>query len=250
MHNAAFRAANLDAVYLPLAAADFNDFSTFADALNLAGASVTAPFKVQAFERADECDAVSRRIQAVNTLKRVNARWLGCNTDVEGFLSPLASAMKLTGKRATILGAGGAARSVAVALTSVGARVTLSARRSEQAQSIAALTAATIGEWPPTRGSWDVLVNTTPVGTAPHGEQAPLPADFPLDGELVYDLIYNPAQTRLLRDAESAGCRTIGGLDMLVAQAQAQFEWWTGLRPGDRVMREAAMARLGLMEKQ
>ena len=93
-------------------------------------------------------------------------------------------------------------------------------------------------------------MNATPVGTTPHDDQSPLPKGFALDGALVYDLIYNPPQTRLLRDAASAGCRTIGGLDMLVAQAQAQFEWWTGQRPGDRVMRDAAMARLGVMEKR
>lgn len=103
MHNAAFRAANLDAVYLPLAAADFADFTTFSEALNLAGVSVTAPFKVQAFELADECDPVSRRMQSVNTLRRAGTKWLGCNTDVTGFLSPLQSAMKLGGQRATVL---------------------------------------------------------------------------------------------------------------------------------------------------
>lgn len=250
MHNAAFKAANLDAVYLPLAAEDFADFTTFAEAINLAGVSVTAPFKVQAFERADECDPVSRRIQSVNTLRRVGTKWLGCNTDVTGFLSPLKSAIKLDGQRATILGAGGAARSVAVALASAGVHVTLSARRPDQARSIAALTSAAIGEWPPPPGTWDLLVNATPIGTTPNTEQSPLPADYRFDGRLVYDLIYNPTQTRLLRDAERAGCRTIGGLDMLVAQAQAQFEWWTEQRPADRVMRDAAVARLGVMEKQ
>jgi 3-dehydroquinate dehydratase/shikimate dehydrogenase len=244
MHNAAFRAAHLDAVYLPLAAADFEDFITFADALNLAGVSVTAPFKVQAFERADECDPVSRRIQSVNTLRRSGTKWLGCNTDVAGFLSPLQAAMRLQGKRATVLGAGGAARSVAVALQSAGARVTVAARREDQARAVAALSGASVGTWPPLAGSWDVLVNTTPVGTAPGIDESPLPAGYPLDGALVYDLVYNPPVTRLLADAERARCQTIGGLDMLVAQAQAQFEWWTEERPADRVMRGAATARL------
>ncbi len=248
MHNAAFGAANLDAVYLPLAAADFDDFTSFAEALNLAGVSVTAPFKVQAFERADECDPVSRRIQSVNTLRRAGARWLGCNTDVTGFLAPLESAMKLNGQRATVLGAGGAARSVSVALASAGVRVTLCARRPEQARTIAALTGAAIGEWPPAPGTWDLLVNATPVGTAPLVDRSPLPAGHPLDGRLVYDLVYNPPLTQLLRDARQSGCQTIGGLDMLVAQAQAQFEWWTDQRPADRVMREAAVTRLGIVE--
>lgn len=250
MHNAAFRATHRDAVYLPLAAADFNDFLTFADAAGLRGVSVTAPFKVNAFENADECDPVSRRIQAVNTLRRDGHRWLGCNTDVSGFLAPLGS-LPSRGARATILGAGGAARSVSVALASSGMQVTVCARRREQAESVAALTGAAVATWPPDPASWDLLVNSTPVGTAPNITESPLPANYAFDrGALVYDLVYNPPHTRLLVDAAKAGCRTIGGLDMLVAQAQAQFEWWTGQRPPDRVMRDAAMTRLGQQADQ
>ena len=250
MHNAAFRAAHLDAVYLPLAAADFDDFTTFADAASLAGVSVTAPFKVSAFERADECDPVSRRIQAVNTLRREGAKWLGCNTDVSGFLAPLQTALK-PGMRATILGAGGAARSVSVALASAGVKVTVAARRMDQARAVAALTGAATTEWPPTPSSWDLLVNATPVGTSPHTDRSPLPDDYLFHiGGIVYDLVYNPPLTRLLAEAGRARCRTLGGLDMLVAQAQAQFEWWTGGRPADRVMREAALARLALQDAE
>jgi shikimate dehydrogenase len=245
MHNAAFRAARLDAVYLPLAAADIDDFMAFADAVGLAGASVTAPFKLDAFERADECDPVSRRIQSVNTLRREGARWLGCNTDVTGFLTPLQSAMQLPGMRATILGAGGAARSVSVALASAGVKVTVAARRVEQAREVAALTGAAAVRWPPDPASWDLLVNATPVGTAPRADQSPLPGDYLFHGGgVVYDLVYNPPRTELIAAAERAGCRTIGGLDMLVAQAREQFKWWTGSRPHDGVMREAALKRL------
>jgi len=244
MHNAAFRSAHLDAVYLPLAASDFDDFMTFANDAGIAGASVTAPFKVNAFESADECDPVSRRIQSVNTLRREGGRWLGCNTDVTGFLAPLQSTMRLTGVRAAILGAGGAARSVSVALASAGVRVTIAARRQDQARAVASLTGAAVSPWPPDPASWDLLVNTTPVGTS-NMQASPLPDNYLFhSGGLVYDLVYNPPHTKLLQDASRAGCRTIGGLDMLVAQAQAQFEWWTGRRPADKVMRDAALARL------
>ncbi len=245
MHNAAFPAAHVDAVYLPLPAADFQDFLAFAEAVGLAGASVTAPYKVNAFEHADECDPVSRRIQSVNTLRREGAKWLGTNTDVTGFLAPLESSMRVRGLRAAILGAGGAARSVSVALASAGMRVTIAARRQDQAQSVAALTGAAVSPWPPDPASWDLLVNATPVGTAPNVGASPLPDGYLFHhGGTVYDLIYNPPTTKLLADATRAGCRTIGGLDMLVAQAQAQFDWWTGQRPADRVMRDAALARL------
>jgi 3-dehydroquinate dehydratase/shikimate dehydrogenase len=245
MHNAAFHAAQMDAVYLPLAAADFADFLQFADAMELVGASVTAPFKVDAFEHAAESDPVSRRIQSVNTLRRDGARWIGSNTDVAGFLAPLERITTLRGKRTTVLGAGGAARAVAEGLTTAGSIVSIAARRADQATRVAHLTGAHVAAWPPAPGSWDVLVNATPVGTYPHVNDTPLP-DPVFDGELVYDLVYNPTQTRLLRDAHAAGCRTLGGLDMLVAQAQRQFEWWTGTRPSERTLREAALGALAL----
>jgi shikimate 5-dehydrogenase len=130
-------------------------------------------------------------------------------------------------------------------LASAGVRVTIAARRQEQAQAVAALTGAAVSPWPPDPASWDLLVNATPVGTTPHVGTSPLPDDYLFHGGgLVYDLVYNPPHTRLLQDAARAGCRTIGGLDMLVAQAQAQFEWWTGRKPPDKVMRDAAHARL------
>jgi 3-dehydroquinate dehydratase / shikimate dehydrogenase len=240
LHNAAFRATRLDAVYLPLAAADFDDFRQFAAEMRIEGASVTAPFKVDAFECAHESDPVARRVGAVNTVQRRGDRWIGCNTDVEGFLTPLGAAMSLRGARASVMGAGGSARAVCEGLASAGARVTVCARRPAQARTLAQLTDATVGEWPPMPGTWDLLVNTTPIGTSPALDDTPLPGG-PFTGRLVYDLVYNPLETRLLRDARAAGCRTIGGLDMLIAQAQRQFEWWTGLRVPERVMREAAL---------
>ncbi len=251
MHNAAFSAAGANAVYLPLAASDYADFLAFADAVGVAGASVTAPFKIDAFQRADECDEIARRMRSANSLRRDGTKWLARNTDAEGFLSPLEPAMRPRspgGGRATVLGAGGAARTVASALAGIGMQVTLSARREEQAREVAALANASVGSWPPGPGSWDLLVNATPVGTAPRTNDSPLPSDFPFDGHLVYDLVYNPPRTRLLADAARQGCRTLGGLEMLVAQAQAQFEWWTGVRPDADVMRAAALQRLDAME--
>ncbi|MGE3189907.1 MAG: type I 3-dehydroquinate dehydratase [Vicinamibacterales bacterium] len=242
MHNAAFRAAGVDAVHLPLAAADFDDFLAFADWAGLAGASVTAPFKIDALERADDCDAVSREVGAANTLRRRGGRWEARNTDVAGFLGPLQDAVPLRGARVTVLGAGGAARAVAVALGSKGARVRVAARRPGAAAAVAALAAGEAVPWPPPAG-WDVIVNTTPVGTWPGVDETPLPGG-PFSGGVAYDLVYAPPETRFLRDAAAAGLATIGGLEMLVAQAGEQFEWWTGQPAPARVMRDAAAASL------
>jgi 3-dehydroquinate dehydratase / shikimate dehydrogenase len=244
MHNAAFAALGLDAVYLPLAAADFEDFRQFAEAMDLRGASVTAPFKLQAFELAGAVDVEGEQARAVNTLRRRDGRWEGRNTDAAGFMAPLvARGEALTGVRATVLGGGGAARSVAMALSHAGARVTVAARRHGQAVEIAARSGAAPAQWPPAPRSWDLLVNATPIGTSPAVDESPLDAAS-LDGRLVYDLVYNPPRTRLLADASARGCDVIGGLDMLVAQAVAQFTWWTGTMPSEAAMRDAALARL------
>jgi shikimate dehydrogenase len=248
MHNAAFGAARIDAVYLPLPAADADDFLTFAHALGVKGASVTIPFKVPLFDRMHEVDAVARRIGAVNTIHAVAGQWIGSNTDAPGFLRPLQDlGVTLKGARASILGAGGAARAVAIALASNGADVCVHARSRERARDVAAGVSARPGPWPPESGSWDLLVNCTPIGMHPKIEETPVAAEA-LTGRLVYDLVYNPRQTRLLREATGAGCQTIGGLDMLVAQAEEQFRTWIGARPPDGVMRDAAIECLSEFE--
>jgi 3-dehydroquinate dehydratase/shikimate dehydrogenase len=246
MHNAAFQAAGIDAVYLPLAAIDADDFLVFAKAFDLKGASVTIPYKVDLARRADEIDATARRIGAINTLRVRDGRVSGVNTDVEGFLSPLA-ALDLAGKRAAVLGAGGAARAAAYGLAEVGAQVAVYARRVEQAAGVAALVGGAHGTIPPSPGSWDLLVNATPAGMFPGVEESPLSAAALRGGGTVYDLVYNPPITRLMLEADRAGCRVIGGLEMLVAQAAAQFRWWTGREPSRDLMRARAAERLTAM---
>jgi len=230
IHNAGFGAAGIDAVYLPLEARDMDDFARFADAVGMRGVSVTAPFKEEMMARVDRMDAIARRVGAVNTVRFDSDGWCGINTDVPAFLEPLDGRMALGGTRATVLGSGGAARAVALALVEKGVAVTVCARNVERAAAVARTFGAVSESMPPTPGSWDLLVNTTPVGTFPDVDVTPIPgATF--DGNLVYDLVYNPRTTLLMAEATASGCDTIGGLDMLVAQAERQFEWWTGRLP-------------------
>ena len=140
--------------------------------------------------------------------------------------------MSLTGVRAPVLGAGGAARAVGRRACARPVRASpLRARRAEAAGAIAESVGYQFGEMPPPRGSWDLLVNATPVGMHPDVDETPVAATARLDGGLVYDLVYNPAETRLLREAARRDARRIGGLDMLVAQAAASSS--TG-GPGQR----------------
>ncbi len=247
MHNAALADAGRNAVYLPLAAADVDDFATFAHAFGLAGASITVPFKVDMFERVEAVSPVARRIGSINTVRVEQGRWMGENTDAAGFLRPLDARVPLGRLRASILGAGGAARAVATALAGRAASVRVHARDRERAEAVARETGAGAGSWPPEPGSWDLLVNCTPVGMHPEIDAMPLPSAA-LTGRYVYDLVYNPRPTRLLREAAARGCTTIDGLDMLVAQAQEQFRLWTGIRPPEAVMRDAALRRLAEFE--
>jgi 3-dehydroquinate dehydratase / shikimate dehydrogenase len=246
MHNAAFRAADLDAVYVPLHAADFDDFLVFADALKVSGVSVTVPFKLDALRAAQNADALARAVGAANTLRRTAVGWEATNTDVQGFLDPLDAVYpgSLKGSRAAVLGAGGAARAVVIALVSRGVDVTIHARRETQAAAVGAACGAGVGEWPPPAGSWDLLVNCTPLGGPSARNESPLPHG-PFTGRMVYDLTYGESESPLLRDARAAGCLTLDGLPMLVAQAERQFEWWTGSRPVDGVMKAAVANRSG-----
>src|SRR5688572_23719816 len=242
MHNAAFRDAGVDAVYVPMVASSADDFTIFATALGVQGVSITIPYKVDLFNRADEVDDLSRKVGAVNTYRRDALRWQARNTDVSGFLTPLKGRLDLRGARATILGSGGSARAVAVALASAGSAVTVYGRNRGKARDVAALAGGTAAAFPVAPGSWDLMVNTTPVGMMPGIEETPFEGVF--DGRIVYDLIYNPMETRLLKEAAAAGCETLGGLDMLVAQAEDQSEWWLGRRPPAGLMRQAALGSL------
>jgi 3-dehydroquinate dehydratase/shikimate dehydrogenase len=249
MHNAAFAASRFDAVYLPFPAANAEDFMKFWGALGIKGASVTIPFKVALFGLMDEVYAVARRIGAINTIRNVDGRWIGGNTDASGFLAPLRDRVELNRARVAVLGSGGAARAVAVALSSSNSQVTIYGRDAAKARDVAMTASAGFGTMPPPAGSWDLLVNCTPVGTYPNVNETPIDPSL-LTGQHIYDLVYNPTQTRLMRDAAKAGRQTIGGLEMLVAQAHEQYEWWFGSKPPAGVMREAALKRLAEFMRQ
>ena len=197
MHNAGFEAAGLDAVYVPFEATDADDLMTLADALGVAGLSVTAPFKESILGHLRHVDALGRQVGAVEHGAR---GWGGLGRAEHGCarlsLAPLDAHGDVGGVRSTVLGAGGAARAVAVALASRGGRVTVCARRPERAAGVARLADGTVGTLPPRPGSWDLLVNTTPVGTAPGVTATPVPAASLCGGRTVYDLVYNPGRTR------------------------------------------------------
>lgn len=242
LHNAAFEAEGLDAVCVPFDAQDLNDFMSVAQAFDVEGVVVEAPFAREAWARASALDPDARRTQVVTSLKREDVGlWSGRNTTVSALLAAL-GATGLAGKRAAILGGGNAARAAACALGSRGARVTVHARREALARRVAELVDGGVGAWPPPAGSWDVLVNATPVGAWPDVDVSPVEA---ATGELVCDAVCAPPETKLVRDARARGVRVVDGATLLVAQAAADFAWWTDLEAPAAAMGTAAARTLG-----
>ena len=171
--------------------------------------------------------------------------WEATNTDVPGCLAPLDVAYPgdLSASRVSVLGAGGSARAVIVALLARGARVTVHARRREQVDVLVGDLGVAAGSWPPEPGSWDLLVNCTPLGGGDMRGESPVPGG-PFHGQMVYDLTYGRGASRLVAEARAAGCLALDGLPMLIAQAELQFAWWTGQAAPTGVMEQAARTRL------
>ncbi|HEX5706859.1 MAG TPA: shikimate dehydrogenase [Pyrinomonadaceae bacterium] len=254
MHNRAFAARALNAVYLPFEVTDVEAFvrrmvrpRTREFQWNLRGLSVTAPHKAAILPLLDGITPRARAIGAVNTVVvRQDGELHGDNTDAEAFAAPIRELTELRDERVAVLGAGGAARGVAWSLRELGARVTVFARDIERARALAAdfdaeaapLEGASLGKFV-------LVVNATPLGTRGPLEALTPATSAQLGGaRFAYDLVYNPTDTSFLREARAAGCETVGGLSMLVAQAVEQFKLWTGEDAPSEVMRSAARKKL------
>ncbi len=241
MHNAAFAALGIDAVY---AAFDvpperLGDAVRGARALGIRQLAVSIPHKVAVMEHLDEVDATARQIGAVNTVTRQGDRLIGSNTDWIGAIQALERERKLAGTRAVVLGAGGAARALVYGLVERGAEVVILNRTPARAQRLAEEFSAagygalsTLGDHP-----CDVLVNTTSVGL--RSDESPVdPAALPKTA-LVMDSVYDPIETRLLRDAKQRGAQTLSGKWMLVYQAAEQIRLWTNREASVDILSQA-----------
>ena len=209
----------------------------------ITGLNVTIPHKQNVIPLLDELTPTAQAIGAVNTIYRHGEKLIGENTDAAGFLSDLKKNIgnwKLgIGKLALVLGAGGAARAVIYALLHDGWQVTLAARRIEQAGQLAnsfthyKLQVTSYETFQPSNlPTFNLLINTTPVGMSPNIEASPLPENIVLNkNTVVYDLVYNPRETKLVKDARANGLQATTGLGMLIEQAALAFEIWTGCNP-------------------
>jgi shikimate dehydrogenase/3-dehydroquinate dehydratase type I len=245
VHNAALQALRLDYRYLPFEATRLAEFLPLASDLRLTGLSVTLPHKEAILPHLDGLDETARRVGAVNTVVKVWNRLEGRNTDVEAALRPLRRRLTLRGARVALMGAGGAGRALLCGLADEGARVTVFNRTPGRARTLARSFGARHLPWDRLRRfPCDVLINATSVGLAPESEQSPLPVSW-IAAPWVYDIVYNPPLTKLLREARVRGHRVIGGVEMFVEQAAAQFTLFTGRQAPLELMRRTALSVLG-----
>jgi shikimate dehydrogenase len=251
MMEKAFAAAGLDWRYLTLEVPPeaLADAMRGLRALGLRGANFTIPHKVAVLEYLDELSPAAERMGAVNCVHRVGDKLVGENTDGKGFLQSLREFGDPSGKRVAIVGAGGAARAIAVELALAGiSHLTVVNRSEDRGRALAALLREkTSAEADFVRleaeyavpANADILINATSVGHSDAQARVPVAVDSLRPELIVADVIFNPPRTWLIRTAAERGCRTLDGLGMLVNQAVISFKIWTGVEPDAGVMREA-----------
>jgi 3-dehydroquinate dehydratase/shikimate dehydrogenase len=228
MMNAAFRRETVNAVFLALQAKSLKDLLACVNDIPIRGMSITMPFKEEIVAALANSDPLTRQIGACNTVVRgQDGKLYGFNTDVAGIVVPLEQRMNLNGKRVLVMGAGGAARAAVFGLKSRNAEVFVSNRTPERAQALARQAKAKyLKRADLAKSSFDVIINATSVGMN-DPKHSPL-EDKELNAQYVFDLIYVPAETKLLKMAKAKGLQTIAGLEMFVQQGARQFEIWTG----------------------
>jgi shikimate dehydrogenase len=264
MHNAAFEKTGLDYLYVPFQVRkeDLRQAIEGVRALNIRGLNVTIPHKVAVIPYLDEIDTLAEDIGAVNTIVNEDGYLKGYNTDATGFLQALkAFKIRPERKKVVILGAGGAARAISFILADRSSLLTLLNRHLSPAQKIAdnlgnlfrtAVIAQELNRenLEAALSEADILVNTTSVGMKPFNNQSPVPVTLLSPNQVVFDAVYNPWKTKLLRGAEKRGVQVISGLEMLVWQGAKAFELWTGQPAPVEIMRETAIKVLSIKEKR
>ncbi len=247
VHNRAFQTRRMDAVYLPFLVKpiQLKDFFAFADKMPLAGFSVTIPHKQKVIRYLDSVDPLAKRIGAVNTVWKKAGRWRGTNTDAEGVTVPLSKKLRLAKASILIVGNGGAARGAAFALAEAGAQLSLTGRNIDRVRALAKICGGEpLAPEQTLQRRFDAVVHATPLGMHPHTDECFFHDTIP--GDIVFDMVYNPLETLLIKRAKEQGKDVIPGFQMFIEQAVRQFEIWTGESAPRSAMEKAAMDSLGI----
>ena len=246
MHNAAFKRMKFDAHYIPFCVKNVEDAVRGIRGLDIRGVSVTIPFKTSVMPYLDEIDESSLRIGAINTiLNDDNGRLKGFNTDWIGLIRDLEESLEIRGKTFAILGAGGAARAAVFGILKEGGIPVVFNRTTETGEEVArdfGCPFYALSEIEKIKA--DCLINTTSVGMAPDIEKSPLMKERLINFRWVVDIIYNPLKTKLLREAEEAGCTVLDGVGMFVHQGAEQTKIWMEMEPPRSLMRKVVLESL------
>jgi shikimate dehydrogenase len=263
MHNAAFEASKLDCVFLAfkVKSADVGNAMNGMRALGIQGLNVTMPHKNAVISFLDEVDQTATFLNAVNTIKNKNGKLCGFNTDGVGALAALReNGVEPKGKKVLLLGAGGAARAIAFALAKEADELSILNRTLKSAAELAdllkqefnakviayALSPLAVKA---NLADADLLINATSVGMKPNARRTLVAPEW-LEPELaVMDIVYDPIETKLAKDAKAAGAKVVSGVEMLIYQGAASFEIWAGCKPQVEVMRKAALNHLKKVQR-
>ena len=236
IHNGGFKRLGWNAIYLAFEVRNVEEALRGIRGLGVTGVSVTIPFKTEVIPFLDKVEGLAKKIGAVNTIVNRRGKLIGYNTDCEGALEALEEKMDLRGKRVVLLGAGGAARAIGFGLKERGLPLVVVNRSKERGRvlskelgcdylPVSSLVKTKAGEL-----EADVIINATSLGMYPRDGETPIPKELLKKEMVVMDIVYEPLQTKLLREAKEKGCVTVDGLEMLIRQGMAQFEIWTGRR--------------------
>ncbi|MDP7148889.1 MAG: shikimate dehydrogenase [Nitrospinaceae bacterium] len=242
IHNRAFKETGSSDIYVPFLVDNvekfFKGFSPYFE-----GLSVTMPFKEDIMAVIDEVDETARKIGAVNTVVRDGEGWKGYNTDCTGAVKALEEHIDLNGKKVLIIGAGGTAKAIGHGVREKGAKITVTYNKNKErgTQLAKELGAEVVNVQDAGEEEVDVLINCSPVGMNPDVEATPISSRHLRKGMIVFDSVYNPPETRLIRDAKAAGCIAISGIELFINQAVGQFELWTGQKAPVNPMRDVVV---------
>ncbi len=245
IHNAAFRSLGLNAVYVKFHVTDISLFMKCFSRYGFKGLSVTIPHKVGVMAVLDEIDDISEKAESVNTVFRKGNLLSGTNTDIRAAVDRLSELTGgLAGRKAAVLGAGGVSRGICFGLKEEGADILIVNRTVEKAERLAGNIGCGFSGYDGFDGkNVDVIINATSVGMHPDVERSPIDTELLSEEMTVFDTIYNPPETMLIREARRKGCRTLTGTDMFLAQGEKQFEIWFGRKPPEGVMEKAFNAK-------
>jgi shikimate dehydrogenase len=251
MHNTALQDLSLNYIYLAfdIKPENLKGAVNSIRALSIKGVNITIPYKEKIIQYLDELDELSKKIEAVNCIKNENGKLIGKNTDVQGARTALMeSGFKLKNKKVIIIGAGGAAKAVSYSLGEELEQLLIFNRTKSRAIQLAKDLAEKVnldvtgkefkeGLLRKELQSTDLLINTTPIGMYPNINASPIPLELLHDQLFVFDIIYNPLETKMIKYAKEVGCKFLGGLEMLVNQGALAFEWWTEKVPNKVLMK-------------